>query len=254
MYDFCLLKKTFNYNYNVSGDKNYLLFDTIIKNELQLFFIDLSNFANQENKQLIQLLNFKINNNIPKIVLNQGFKKFINIYDNNQLCIMDYVCEQNLINNNEMRRTQINLNYDYENLEIIPKDISCSSTYDSSYCPQNLFKSYSYYCSETNKNEYILFDFEREYCFRKIILTYNDIHDPYKKARLKKFKVIIMDRNKAQIYAKEFTREKISEMQYEFEVEGKGRYIKFELLENFGEDYFTIGGLKFFLRQTYSLQ
>ena len=27
-YDFCLLKKSFNNNYNVSGDKNYLLFDT----------------------------------------------------------------------------------------------------------------------------------------------------------------------------------------------------------------------------------
>ena len=52
---------------------------------------------------------------------------------------MDYVYQPHLINNDEIRKTQINLIEDNEDSEIIPKYFSYSSIYDSSYGPENLF-------------------------------------------------------------------------------------------------------------------
>ena len=34
----------------------------------------------------------------------------------------------------------------------------------------------------------------------------------------------------------------------------KGRYIKFEFLENFGENYFVIGKINFFVDEVYSIK
>ena len=248
-YNFILLSKTFNYHSNIAIDNNYLLFDKIENNELQFSFIDLSNFSNTENKELIELLNFKINYNIPKIIFNEGFKKFITLYDNNQLCILDYIYEKEFKNQDNIQINKINLKLDNKS-EIIPPQSEFSSVYNNDYKVENLFLEKDYYCSKTNKNESILFDFEKEYYFKSINISYID---KYKKGRLKKFNLIILDKEKRLINKIDYSVDKLECNNLNVPADNKGRYLKFEFLENFGEEYFVIGKMKFLVEQTYSI-
>ena len=249
-YNFCLLRTTFFYHTNATADNNYLLVDKIIDNELQFSFIDLSDLSNKDIK-LINLLNFKINYNIPKIVFNGEFKKLIYVYENNQLCIMDYIYEQNLKNNNDIRINQINLQLDNQS-EIIPPISEFSSIYNNDYKVQNLFvENNYYYCSKNNKNESLLFDFEKEYCFNRIVILYID---RFKKERLKQFKIVIGDKDKRWVHTQEYSIDRMEDNYLYISLNNKGRYIKFELLENFGGYYFIIGRMQFFVEQIYSIQ
>ena len=250
IYNFCLLKKTFKYNSNVTVDNNYILFDKIINNNLQFSFIDLSDFTNKENNRLIELLNFKLNYNIPKIAISQRFQKFINIYDNNQLCILDYMYENHYNNQNNDNKNEIILIKD-NNSEIIPPSFIYSSIYDSEYDPKNLFKEKEYYCSKTKKNEFITFDFEKEYYFNKIIVKYIN---KYKNGRIKKFKLYFLDSKKRII---DIFEKNDFDKEWDFFTiitNNKARYIKFEFLENFGENYFVIGKMSFYVEETYSIK
>ena len=248
-YDFRLLKKNIKYNSKVTAENNYLLYDEIVNNKLQFSFIDLSNFSNIENNNFIELLNFKINYNLPKILLNKEFKKIINIYDNNQLCIIDYIYKNELINEN-VHINEINLIKDNES-EIIPPSSTYSSIYNEDYSPKNLFIENEYYCSKSNNNEFIQFDFQKEYCFNKIVVTYID---KYTKGRLKKFNIIYLDK-KMRVVDKFECNNKDKELDYfTLSINVKGRYIKFEFLENFGENYFVIGKINFFVDEVYSIK
>ena len=89
------------------------------------------------------MLNFKIDHN-PKILTNQNFKKMAHLYDNNQLCIIDYNYEDENIEDNNINIEnimKIKLTKANEN-EKIPSKISYSSIYDDreKYSPYNLFK------------------------------------------------------------------------------------------------------------------
>ena len=151
--NFCLLKKTFNYYSNLTIDKGILLFDDVVKNEIQFSFIDLSDLSNKENNQLIELFNFRKGYNIPKIILNQNFETFVNVYDNNQLCIIDYIYHENINNNNNrIIEKIIPMKLIKNNSEVIPIECESSSCWDDDYKPDNLFKNKGYFCTKSNSN------------------------------------------------------------------------------------------------------
>ena len=77
----------------------------------------------------------------------------------------------------------------------------------------------------------------------------------YKKARIKKFKLNIFD-DKNRITE---TCEYIKDISIEYdkitiEINSKGRFIKLELVENFGEKFFVIGRLHFIVEEIHSIK
>lgn len=250
-YNFCLLKITIKYNFNFVIDNKYLLYDKIANNKLEFSFVNLSDLTSIENNALIELFNFKINYNIPKIMVSQEFKKIISVYDNNQLCIVDYTYKSELrYENNNMNINEINLIQD-NNSEIIPPKSEYFSVYDDDYTPKNLFIENEYYCSKSNNNnENILFDFEKEYWLNKIIVTYID---KYQKSRIKKLNVLLYDKKKRIIKKCEYSDFNMEWKNFNITINSKCRYIKFELLENYGEKFFIIGSIRFIVDEIYSI-
>ena len=249
-YNCCLLKKTIKYYSSIAIDNNYLLHDKIENDKLEFSFINLTNLENKENNDLIELLNFKINYNIPKIILTQEFKKIISIYDNNQLSIADYKYNNIYNNENNLIINEINLIQD-NNSEIVPPSSSYFSAYDDEYTPNKLFIENDYYCSKSNgNNENIMFDFEKEYWFNKVIVEYVD---KYKTSRIKNLNVLIYDNKKR--FIDKFVYNNINQdlNSFNFALNSKCRYIKFEFIENYGGDYFIIGKIRFNTEEIYSI-
>ena len=251
-YDFCLLKKSFNYFSNIVVNDNYLLFDEKNLNNINFFFIDLSNFLNNENAKIIQLLNFKIDN-YPQIIVNQNFKKMVHLYENNQLCIMDYNYEDENIEDNKINNgniMKIKLSKDYEN-EILPFKHFSSSIYSDKYSTRELFRKESYFCSKTNSNENITFIFKQNYYFSGFRMLFcND----YKKGSPKKFKVTIYDIKQRPIKTYNFVNDYVENTSYEGKLNKIGAYLKFDFSENFGYYYYTIERMYFDVEATYSLK
>ena len=127
-YDFCFLKKTIKYDYNLAIDNNYLLYDKISNDNFEFSFIDLLNLDIIKSV-VLELLNLKIDFNIPKIISNKEFKKFISIYDDNQICITEYIYESEKINENNIIIDEINLIKDNKSSSITPSIDSYFSTY-----------------------------------------------------------------------------------------------------------------------------
>ena len=102
--------------------------------------------------------------------MSQSFKIFVNIYDHNQLCIVDYKYHDKIENkiqfNKEIRIILIANKNDSE--EVIPNEFEYSSCWDNNHKPDNLFKNKGYFCTKSNSNEYILFKFDKDYIFKKI--------------------------------------------------------------------------------------
>ena len=250
-YYFCLLKKQFSYNSNFVVDKKYLLFDNIINDELQFSFIDLSNLSKKENNQLTQLLNFKINDNLPKIMLHQNFKQFIALYDNNQLCIVDYIYNEECLNYNNINENISNISElnSIKNSIIIPNIYTFSSVYNNdnkNYGVNNLFFGSYYFCTQSNINEFIEFDFKTEYFFKNCKIKFYKNY--YYESRFKKIKIIFLDSEKKIIRTYEIKNENKKDEYFIVNFfNTKGRYIKFEFLENFGEKYFIIDKMEFFI-------
>ena len=141
-YDFYLLKQSFKYFSNIVANDKYLLFDEKNENNFNFSLIDLSNFSKKENSKIIQLLKIEIDNN-PKITANQNFKKIVQLYDNNQLCIMDYNYkeEKNEVINIENKENIMKINLSKDNKkEIVPSSIRFSSIYDKDSHPNYLFQ------------------------------------------------------------------------------------------------------------------
>ena len=170
-YDFCLLKKSFNYFSNIVANDKYLLFDNMNENNLEFSLIDLSNFSNKENAKIIQLLNFKIDNN-PKILVNQNFKKLGHLYDNNQLCILDYIYDENIEDNNLNNENIMKINLSKDEHIII--EYIYSSIYANKYHPEKLFTEESYFCSKSNSNEFITFNYKEETYFTRFRKNFLD--------------------------------------------------------------------------------
>lgn len=138
---FCLLKKTFTYYFILQINNNYLLFNSMKDNTIQFSLINLNELSNEKNDQLIELINFKEDNNLPKIILNNSFKTFIYLYESNQLCYGDYMIDRkkdnlNKINQNKnIKNIKVVRNYDYK----IPKIDDYSKVYNDNYLPSRLF-------------------------------------------------------------------------------------------------------------------
>ena len=249
---FCLIKKAFNYSLNFITTDNYLFLDNIKDNELQFSLIDLRNYSNKENTSFVQLLNFKIDNNPPKLLLNENFKKFVGLYDNNQLCIINYTLNKNIENNNNEDKNDISkLIFRKDNsIEVIPSIDLFSSSYDYDYKPKNLFINNSYYCSKSNKNEYIQFNFKKEYYFTQFKMKYIE---KYVDSRPKKFRITVLDENLKIINYMDFTIEKKDYDIIEGYINENGVYLRFDFISNFGEEYICIDEIKFFADETYSI-
>ena len=231
--------------------KKYLLFDKIVNDELQISFIDLSNLSIKENNELEGFLNFKINNYLPKIMFHQNFKQFIALYDNNQLCIVDYIYNEECLSYNNINENISNINElnSIKNSIIIPTKYIFSSVYNNdnkNYGVNNLFFGSYYFCTQSNINEFIEFDFKNEYFFKNCKFKFYKNY--YYESRFKKIKIIFLDNKKNIIrtYEKENENKKDEYFIVNF-FSTKGRYIKFEFIENFGEKYFIIDKMEFFI-------
>ena len=202
---------------------------------------------------MLELLNLKIDFNIPKIISNKEFKKFISIYDDNQICITEYIYESEKINENNIIIDEINLIKDNKSSSITPSIDSYFSTYSDYYNPNNLFINTDYYyCSKSNNNdEYLMFDFEKEYWFQKIVINF---YDKYPENKIKSFNIIIYDQKKRIIDNFKVRDLESCLKKYSFSLFYKFRYIKFELLENHGGNYFIIKNIVFIPDDFYSIK
>ena len=130
--------------------------------------INLFNSSPVEYDNFKEIFKFKISFNIPKITTLNNCNKLVLIYENNQICIIDFnplnvssnniEKDKNIINTNE---AIIKNNIKEINIKsigpLIPKAMKYSEVYSSSYGPSNLFtKTESYYCSSSNEPQHFI--------------------------------------------------------------------------------------------------
>ena len=254
---FFILNKTFNYYKNLVVKDNYLLYDTINENEINFSLINLDDiWKERKDNFLIELFNFKEYYYFPKILLNNNFENMIYLYENNQLSIVEYKSvknNQNIIIQNQMNK-KIKIK---ENANKLPKIIYYSEVYNQNYGPSNLFANdddnpYSYYyCSKKPSNQYIEFEFIDEYFIGsfEIIYLYR-----YKECKPKHFKVTILDNNKNIKKICEFINDDIDSLSHEYNLKNKGRYLRFDLIDNHGGDYIIIKKIDFYANPIDSVQ
>ena len=113
------------------------------------------------------------------------------------------------------------------------------------YNPPNIFaNSELYYCTSSNSpNQYIHFDFEKEYNFYYFKIIYPEKET---KCRLKQYLVELYDdehRKTNEILYNIEDKDKSSDIQI---IGDKARYIYFIFKENFNGNYFIIKNLEFY--------
>ena len=107
---FLVLNRQYKYYSNIISNNKYLLFDNIKDNYYMFSLIDLSNLSKVEDNNLLKLLNIKLDNIIPKSLMTNDFKTFVILYDNNQLCIDNYILNKaidNIDNSNNIKKINI---------------------------------------------------------------------------------------------------------------------------------------------------
>ena len=257
LYKFSLVKD-FSYSFSAQTYKNYLLIDNIKNNELLFTLINLNDYSFDYDKSndFNQLFNFKLQNNPPKFLMNQNFNKFLYLFENNnQLGIINCNFNKKFDNINQ-NEPHFNISLKLDNsLEVIPKVSGYSSFYSKDYEPIKILSDKGYFLTKTNKNENISFEFDKEYCFYKILITYPSLL--YKNAKLKQLKIIICDKDKniVDCFFHEENNENIFENRY-LEINNlgaKGAYIRLEFINNLGADYFVIQKIQFFAEISHSI-
>ena len=244
-------KKTYKYNSNFVAFNNYLLFDNIKDSKIELTLIDLSEFSIKQNFYL----NIGI---IPqKLLLWQNYNKIINLYEDNQIYLVENVIKNesnsyNIDNNKNNQIQKLNVKLEYGDTISKAEIFSYSSAYDAKYYPANLFIEGSYYCSKSVKNEYITFYFKKEYLFSGFeIKLYSD----YKKARPKNLKVSVFDEKKRIIDERTYFNNNIDVDIIKIQsLNIKGAYLRLDFLDNFGEKFICFEGIKFFVYANYCLE
>ena len=229
------------YYLNFIANDNYLLYDNIKDNELLFSLINLSDLSNEKNNNLLQSFNYKIDNNIPKLLTSNSFKDFIFLYDNNQLCIDEYILynEINIKKNKNIKKINIK-----KNELIIPFIEDSSEVYSKDYDASKLFSEDNYYyCSKNNSKQFIIFDCKTEYYFNDFTIKYLSKKD----CQPKNFIVTILDNKKNIINIHKFCNENNNKLENTYEIQNKGRYMKFDILDNFGGDYIIIKKLIFYV-------
>ena len=250
--------KDFSYCSSAQAYKNYLLIDNIKNNELLFSLINLNDYSFDCDKSndFNQLFNFKLQNNPPKFLMNQNFNKFLYLFENNnQLGIINCNFNKKFDNINQ-NEPHFNISLKLDNsLEVIPKVSGYSSFYSKDYEANKILSDKGYFLTKTNKNENISFEFDKEYCFYKILITYPSLL--YKNAKLKQLKIIICDKDKniVDCLFHEENDENIFENRY-LEINNlsaKGAYIRLEFISNLGADFFVIQKIQFFAEISHSI-
>ena len=78
--------------------------------------------------------------------------------------------------------------------------------------------------------------------------------DNYKKSRPKQFNVTILDYQQRPIKKYNFVNDNIDNKSFKGNLNNKGTFLKFDFSENFGEKYFCIGRMYFYVNVTYSIE
>ena len=91
--------------------------------------------------------------------------------------------------------------------------------------------------------QYIVFDCGNEYFFNSFQIIYLSRKFQCKP---KHFIVSILDKYKCVVNIFKFENKDINISSEEYTLKNKGRYIRFDLLDNYGGDYFIIKNLKFY--------
>ena len=164
-----------------------------------------------------------------------------------------YIYESEKINENNIIIAEINLIKDNKSSSITPSIDSYFSTYSDYYKANNLFINTDYYyCSKSNNNdEYLMFDFEKEYWFQKIVINF---YDKYPENKIKSYNIMIYEQKKRIIDNFEVRDLKRSLKCHYFTLLYKFRYIKFELIENHGGNFFIIKYIVFIPDDIYSIK
>ena len=245
--EFLMLENYYYYHSFVAINDNYILFDQIRNNKIQFTCINLTkssiNENNESNKELIELLNFNIDINYPKILLSNN-NIFIHLFEQNQLCIVKY--KLNKINNIKSISTntinEIKLIYKNDQ-KIIPINIKFSSEYNQKYGTTRLFMDKLYYCSDYGKNQYLKFCFDDDYFFINIKLEF---HEDFLDCRPKNFSIEISD-NKNRLINKfkienEDNNNNLSET---INLNESGKYIGLNIYDNYGGEFIIIKRIYF---------
>ena len=239
---FLLFNKSFKYRSSlIINENNLLFFDSINNNEVEFSLIDLSNFEYINNNQdLKEILKFKLDNIYPKLISCYN-TKFIYLFEQNQLCIVNYNLKK--MENKHKEYEIRSLKFKPKNTEIItPETCSSSGVYSSDYDESQLFSDNSYYCSTKGSNQFLFFDFDDEYYFTKVEIIY---HSDYLKSSPKNYSVEIFDKKKRKINSyKLCNKNNKSEFIY---LNEKGKYIKFNFVDNYGGNYIIINKIKFYV-------
>ena len=246
--EFLLFKEYYDYHSFVTTNDNYILFDQIRNNKIQFTCINLTKSSidenNEENKELIELLNFNINIKYPKILL--SYKNiFIHLFEENQLCLVKY--KLNKINNiKSIPANNINeIKLIHKNDEkIVPKNINFSSIYNDKYDTSRLFMDKLYYCSDYGKNQYLIFFFDDEYFFINIQLEF---HEDFLTCRPKNFKIEIFDyKNRLVNSFKIENEDNNSYLSETIDLNESGKNIALTIFDNYGGEFIIIKRIQFF--------
>ena len=136
---------------------------------------------------------------------------------------------------------------------ITPSIDSYFSVYNYYYTPKNLFINTNYYyCSKSNSNnEYLKFDFKKEYWFKKIVIKF---YTKYPENRIKYFNILIYDQKNRIIETFQRLYSNMDSESFSYTLNYKFRYIKFELLNNHGGNYYIIKNIEFIPENIYSIK
>ena len=178
--------------------------------------------------------------------------KIISLYENNQLCILDYkYIKENEVDNNIIKTniSKIKIQYLKEPDLIVGKDfkvIECSAFYENKekYGPSMLFRKESYYCSSEGTVHFFELDFLKEYFFFGFRIEF---HGGFIECIPKNYNIQLYDEKKRAIRELAFT----SDIKHLYEnkiIDEKARYIRFIFINNFDGKYIIIKRIKFTIK------
>ena len=96
-----------------------------------------------------------------------------------------------------------------------------------------------------------MFDFEKEYWFQQIVINF---YDKYPENKIKSYNIMIYDQKKRIIDNFKVRDLESCLKKYSFSLFYKFRYIKFELIENHGGNFFIIKNIVFIPDDIYSIK
>lgn len=259
-----VIKNMFKYHLNIFEKNNYLIFDVAHDDNIEFKMFDLSNKSFIENNELTEMFNFKLSNNIPKILSFNNSNKFLLLYEKNQIGILEKIkgTKKSVNDNNkdykriETKGNKADISNQFLDISkeiniikngiVIPKVTKHSEVYYSSlysFSPKYLFtKDNNYYCSSNDQEHFIHFDFSREYNFSYFKIFFLEKN---KNCIPGKYCVELYDNDYKKINVIEFMTEEIIKEQKQ-DLRCIARYMHFILKKNLGGKFFIIKKIEFY--------